>query len=286
MSDLIDELTVRKFLTLLHERAASALSHERRPGVLQLVSIAPDDRRGMSISPFNIGDIDHMLEAVLIDAKAGRNTYIETRTVRSGRPEERGRGKLESTIGCFALVIDRDGDRGKAGYINGNDTTVVETSPGNSHEWLFLRRALCAGDAKPLGEMVRNSAGADHDTGVITQPYRIPGTPNYPDAKKRARGRIVVPTKLICVSDKLWTPDEIEAAFTTDKTQTADTQPRRKAHCCEKTACGQGDSGNGPFGTIPICGECCCTCWHGAGPIREPGTPAPARLCVEILGRR
>ena len=54
MPDLIDEFTVRKFLTLLHSRAAAALSHVRRPGVLQLVSIAPDDR-GMSISPFAIG---------------------------------------------------------------------------------------------------------------------------------------------------------------------------------------------------------------------------------------
>src|SRR5262249_11720071 len=47
----------------------------------------------------------------------------------------------------------------------------------------------------------------------ITQPYRIPGTPNYPDEKKRGRGRTVVATKLIHVSDRLWTPEEITAAF-------------------------------------------------------------------------
>jgi len=87
-ADLVeDEPTVRKFVTLLHSRAAAALSHERRPGVVQLVSIAPDDS-GMSVSPFEIGDVDQMVEAALVDARAGRNVYVETRTVRPGRPNE------------------------------------------------------------------------------------------------------------------------------------------------------------------------------------------------------
>ncbi len=224
-TDLIDPATVRKFLGLLHERAAAALSHMRRPGVIQLVSIAPDDR-GMSISPFAIGDVDSMLEAALVNTRCGKNVFVETRTVRPGRPKERGRGKIGSTVGTFAFVIDHDADTGRAGHING-DTTIVETSPGNSQEWLFLLRALNAGAAKPLGDRIRKSSGADHDSGVITQPFRVPGTVNYPTAKKTARGRVVVPTKLIRVSDRLWTPGEIEATFTTDKAQTADTQPRR-----------------------------------------------------------
>ena len=227
-SDLINADEARKFLTLLHSRAAAALSHMRRPGVLQLVSIAPDDR-GMSISPFAIGDIDSMLKAALINAGAGKNVYVEARSVRPGRPTERGRGKLESTIGCFALVIDHDADTGKAGHINGADTTVVETSPGNFHEWLFLYRALDAGEAKPLGEMIRKAACADHDTGVITQPYRVAGLPNFPNSKKLARGRAVASTKLIRVSDRLWTTTEIEAVFSTAKTQATKTQPRRNA---------------------------------------------------------
>jgi hypothetical protein len=226
-ADLIDPATIRKFLQVLHDRAAAALSHVRRPGVLQLVSIAPDDK-GMSVSPFVVGDVDKMVEAALIDARAGRNVFVEARSTRPGRPAERGRGKLESTIACFALVIDRDADKGRGGHVNGIDTTVVETSPGNCHEWLFLHRALDAGDAKPLGEKLRKAVGADHATGVVTQPYRVPGLPNYPDAKKRERGRVVVPTKLIRVSDKLWTPVEIEAAFSTGEVQIANTQPARK----------------------------------------------------------
>jgi hypothetical protein len=119
----------------------------------------------------------------LTSAKGGYNVYVEARSVRPGRPDERGRGKIESTIGCFAFVVDRDGDRGKSGHVNGDASVVVETSPGNFHEWLFLDRALDAGDAKPLGEMIRKATGTDSDTGVVTQPYRVRGTPNYPDAK-------------------------------------------------------------------------------------------------------
>ena len=129
--NLIDKSEIRKFLELLHSRAAAALSHVRRPGVLQLVSIDPDTE-GLTTSAFNIGVVDAMVGAAVTDAKSGRNVYVEARSVRPGRPVERGRGKIESTIGCFALVIDRDADRGKAGYVNGDASAVVETSPGNS----------------------------------------------------------------------------------------------------------------------------------------------------------
>jgi hypothetical protein len=224
MSDLIDADTARKFLELIHARAANALSYLRRPGLLQLVSIAPDDK-GMTISPFMVGDVDGMLEAALTDARSGRNVYCEIRSVRAGRPNERGRGKIESTIGCFGFGIDRDADIGRAGQINGSDTTVTETSPGNFQELIFLDRALGADEAKPLGDILRKATGADHCTGTITQPFRVAGLPNYPNAKKRERGRTVVATKLVRVSDRLWTPDGIRAAFST---QAAKPQPITK----------------------------------------------------------
>jgi hypothetical protein len=227
--DLVDAATVRKFLELLHGCAASALSGLRPPGLLHLVSMAPDDR-GMSLSPFNIGDVDQMLEAALADARAGRNVYVETRTVRPGRPNERG--KLEATIAVFALVIDCDVDKGRGGHVNGDAASaIIETSPGNSHQWLFLERAIGAAEAQALGIMIRKATGADHCTGVVTQPYRVAGTANYPDSKKIARGRITVPTRLVSITGKTWTPDELIAAFTTDRaTKVAGTLNRDVPH--------------------------------------------------------
>ena len=103
--------------------------------------------------------------------------------------------------------------------------TLTETSPGNFQELIFLDRALDAGEAKPLGETIRKATGADHCTGTITQPFRVAGLPNFPNAKKRERGRIVVQAKLVRVSDRLWTPDEIRAAFSTGTTQAVNPQP-------------------------------------------------------------
>jgi hypothetical protein len=228
MSDLIHEPTVCKFFELITARATNALSHLRRPGHIQLTAIAPDDK-GMTITAFAINDVAGMLEAALLDARAGRNVYCELRTVRAGRPSERGRGKIESTVGCFGFGIDHDNDTGKAGHVNGSDTTVTETSPGNFQELIFLDRALDAGEAKPLGDMIRAASHADHCSGTITQPFRVCGLPNFPTAKKRQRGRVVVQAKLVRVSDKLWTPDEIRAAFSTNKTQAVKPQPARKA---------------------------------------------------------
>jgi hypothetical protein len=73
--------------------------------------------------------------------------------------------------------------------------------------------------------MIRKATGADHCTGVITQPYRVASTVNFPDSKKIARGRIT----LVSVTNKTWTADGLIAAFTTDKAQAAQTQTRRKA---------------------------------------------------------
>src|SRR5262249_1185568 len=49
---------------------------------------------------------------------------------------------------------------------------------------------------------------------VVTQGYRVAGTPNFPTTKKRARGRITVePTRIFEYTGRLWDPDELLAAF-------------------------------------------------------------------------
>ena len=68
-NDLINADEARKFLKLLHAKAAAAFAGVRRPGLLHLVSMAPDEK-GMSVECFNIGDVDRMLEAALDHARA------------------------------------------------------------------------------------------------------------------------------------------------------------------------------------------------------------------------
>jgi hypothetical protein len=65
-----------------------------------------------------------------------------------------------------------------------------------------------------IGDAIRASSGADKDTGVVTQPYRIAGTPNFPSAEKQARGRITVEaTRIAEQTGRLWDPDELLKAF-------------------------------------------------------------------------
>lgn len=207
---LVDEATVRAFLTLTHEAAARALNGVRDPGMLQLVRINP---YGGSPIPtrFAIGDVDLMVKDAIRAAEAGSNVYVEGRTV---DPRAKGRGKAGATRGVFAFVDDSDVDKGKAGSLALAPSLRVETSPGNEHRWLFLDCALTPEQAEPLGRAIRKAAGSDSATAKLTQPYRVAGTPNYPDARKIARGRTqVVSTRILSKDGPVYNTTELIAEF-------------------------------------------------------------------------
>jgi hypothetical protein len=213
-TDLIDPIAIREFLTAFHTRAAAAFNGVSRPGVVQLCSKFPDESR-MYTSAFNIGgdSIEHMAEACVIDAQCGKNTYCEVRSVRNGHARERQ--KAHASLGVFAIAVDNDVDRNRAGPSIDNASITVETSAntGNSHQWFFLKHALTVDAAKAVGDQVRKLSKADTCSGVVTGCYRIAGTPCFVDQTKKDRGRVTTPTRLINVTEKLWDADELIAAF-------------------------------------------------------------------------
>jgi putative DNA primase/helicase len=213
MTVAVDEDTVREFVTIISEHADELAKSNGKSGVLQLTRLSPIDGK-LVPSRFKLDDIDGMVRAAVADANAKHNVYIEGRTVRS---DLRGtaRGPLADTEFVFGLVIDADHDKGKEGAITVRPSLTIETSPGNFHYWYLLTQPLAAGPAKTLGNAIRVAVGADHDTGIVSQPYRVPGTPNFPSKAKRARGRATVePTRITEHSGRLWDPDELRAAFT------------------------------------------------------------------------
>jgi hypothetical protein len=126
------------------------------------------------------------------------------------------RGSLEDTAWVFGLVADCDADKDKGGDITVKPSLAVETSPGNFQLWYVFTRAIPAERARIIGDAIRASSGTDQDTGVITQCYRVPGTPNFPSLKKQARGRITVePTTIFEHTGRLWDPDELLIEFST-----------------------------------------------------------------------
>jgi len=116
-------------------------------------------------------------------------------------------------MAVFALVGDSDGGTNKPFTATLPASALIETSPDNEHRWYFLRRAIGVGDAVELGEMMRDSCGGDRCSGVPTQPFRIAGTPNYPDKRKRARNRVTVPTRLVWTTERAFTFEQLKTHF-------------------------------------------------------------------------
>ncbi|KFG66740.1 DNA-primase RepB domain-containing protein [Microvirga sp. BSC39] len=176
-------------------------------------ALADRDQNKQGRQAFAIGDVENMTEAAVMYAQEGYNVYVEARTIAKNTPPGR-RGDLSYTRGVFAFVVDSDADKGKAGHIDFEPSLVVETSPGNFQPWLFLDQALTAEQARPLGAAIRAATGADSATGVVTQPYRVAGTLNYPTKTKQQRGRFAVePVKLASQGSRVWTHDELTTRF-------------------------------------------------------------------------
>lgn len=181
--------------------------------MLQLFPINPFDEKVAVPCRFRLDDVDHLVQTALTDAAAGHNVYIEARTVRDDLKGNK-RGELEDTVWVLGLVVNSDADKGKGGNVTAKPSLAVETSRGNYHLWYLFDRAIPAPQARAIGEGIRKGAGADQDTGVVTQCYRVAGTPNFPSASKRKRGRTAVePTRIVEHTGRLWEPDELLAAF-------------------------------------------------------------------------
>jgi RepB DNA-primase from phage plasmid len=207
-----DEREVRCFLRIVWANAGRTVRGLPNRGFLQVCSLAPDGEKAFHYRGGHFGF--HRCEELIAHAlelnEQGRNVYIEARTVRR---DAKKRGKMEETAWVFALVIDSDGDKARAWADNVGASLMVETSPGNFQFWFFLREAIGWEEARAIGAAMRKFTKTDSDSGVVTQPYRIAGSINYPNAIKRARGRVPVPSRIVSHSGKIWTAAQLSAAF-------------------------------------------------------------------------
>jgi putative DNA primase/helicase len=164
---------------------------------------------------YKIGDVDGCVRAAVDYANSRHNVYIEARTIRpETSPGERG--DTADTAWVVAFVIDSDADKGK-GFDLGEiqPTLTVESSPGNEHFWFFLEKAIPADDvAKKVGDAMRKAGSDPGATGKVAQPYRVAGTPNFPNKKKRDSGRVLCATRVLYYRPEvLWTPERLLAVF-------------------------------------------------------------------------
>jgi hypothetical protein len=205
---------VRSFIKIISDQAIRAIGSEGKKGVLQ-ISPMRGEKWGAS-ERFHIEAVDRMADTAWGYAQAEQNVYVEARTLRAEQ-RKAGRGKVEDTEWVFAFVIDDDGYKDKGATLPEGiePSLVVASSEKGRHLWIFLDKALRADEATKIGKLIKVVTGGDANTGVITQPYRVAGTPNYPTQRKIDAGRDPnpAPTFIVEHTGRLYTADELREVF-------------------------------------------------------------------------
>ncbi|MBI4923010.1 MAG: hypothetical protein HY834_14795 [Devosia nanyangense] len=96
----------------------------------------------------------------------------------------------------------------------GPPSVIVDTGGGLQCYWLLDTPEPVTPDLLPerANEHLIAVLGGDPGTFEVNRPLRLPGTTNLPDAKKRARGRVVAEAKLLEFNDRRYADWEFELA--------------------------------------------------------------------------
>jgi hypothetical protein len=186
---VFDPLIICKHVKLLHEFA-------RGVDGKFVVSVFNGDLPG-TITHHRVGEIDSMVAAIMAHATTpGANVYTGLHLMRSDLPRGK-RGSKADISAVLGLVADMDADTGKLGTMPVTPSLVMETSPGNSQPVILFDHALIPERAEKLAKALQRATASDAGTGDVTHVWRIPGTLNYPNAAKIARGRNPQPVSVL-----------------------------------------------------------------------------------------
>lgn len=181
-----------------------------------------------TITHHPVGDVDGMLAA--IDAHRdtpGMNVYTGLQVMRRGIARGK-RGGEKDIVAVLGLVADMDADTGHAaGEYPLEPNYVIETSPGNFQPMWLFDRPVAPSVAKEIARGLKAATGSDHGTGDIAHVWRVPGTKNWPNAKKLARGRPEDPATVTIASawDGTLTDPTVLALAVAGQSRAGDARP-------------------------------------------------------------
>jgi hypothetical protein len=199
MTAEIDAAAISEHVRLLHHLAAPLSGC----GKLVVASYGedpdrPDPKTGTPGAPlypkighFEIGDVQTMVAAIVSLAKeAHRNVYIPLAVFRADL-RTGGKGYEKDIVAVLGLVADFDDDEAAhwPDRLPKPPCYVLETSAGRFQPFYFFSRPEPLDVVKPVAIRLKVFAGCDHGTADLSHVWRIPGTPNWPNAKKLAAGR-------------------------------------------------------------------------------------------------
>lgn len=184
-----DPQAIRTHVELLHKTALGC------DGKF-VVSVFNGDLPG-TITHHRVGEIEGMIDAIFAQsATPGANVYCGLQLMRSDLPRGKRGSKCE-IVSVLGLVADMDADTGKIGTMPMTPSFVIETSPGNTQPVILFDQAVAPEKAETLAKALQLATASDSGTGDIAHVWRIPGTLNYPNAAKIARGRSSAPVAVL-----------------------------------------------------------------------------------------
>jgi hypothetical protein len=137
---------------------------------------------------FRVGDVDANVDAIITYNVEHANVYTPLHVVRCGLTGN-ARGTKKDIVAVLGLIADMDADTGKAGKFPFEPSFEIESSPGNFQAAIIFDRPVKPEEAQPLAEALQKATEGDFGTGDIAHVWRVPGTLNWPNAKKLERGR-------------------------------------------------------------------------------------------------
>jgi predicted P-loop ATPase len=186
---MTDRSAIEQHLTLLHDLARASGTN----GKLVLFAVGENPHTGRKHKPralhFAVGDVATMTDAAVAYAQEEHlNVYAPWAVFRHDL-EHGAKGDEAHVLATLALVADWDNDKYELEQLPIDAPYVIETSAGNFQPVFPLSRALANGEAKSLAVSLSDFIGADAGTKDLSHVWRIPGTQNWPNKKKLARGR-------------------------------------------------------------------------------------------------
>lgn len=190
---VFDAERVREHVTLLHDLAARVGS-----GKLVAVGFAESVNGGpqlKEIKHFAIGDAENM--ALWIERLArqpGWNVYVSLSVFQPDLPAW-SKGSEVNVVAVLGLVMDFD-DAQAADYnerLPMPPDMVLETSEGRFQCMYLFDAPVSPEEAKQIANAITEESGADACSKDIAHIWRVPGTLNWPTARKRAQGRKLEP---------------------------------------------------------------------------------------------
>lgn len=198
--DLINETEIRGFCSWWHDYSAAAVEAKRAVGKLgpdepgaiycMLLMNRPDGSKQSFSLRYEIGECKRMADDAVYWSERCYNFYVRPSLFRNDL--EQGVSPTEKDVTqVLALVADFDGEGTLP--LGLTPSFNVHTSGKNRQHWFLINAAYLA--AYPLGVSLRLVTGMDSKTGCVSQPFRLPGTINYPTAEKvRRENRVAEPT--------------------------------------------------------------------------------------------